>query len=390
MARPPFFSVLIPTKNRSHIIGFAIESVLNQSFGDYEIVVSDNDDSPIKTHDAVKSHRDSRIKYFRTSGNLSMPDNWEFALTKATGRFVTVLQDKQVFYPNALELLYEAISGGHGPIISWISDQFDDTVEPPVLFRHRGNHRLRTVSSDAVISRLVERGIRFKAFPRMINSCISNEFVRFVQNETVLGRFFDACCPDFIAAFIQLNYIDTITYLDRSLNITGALSLGNGLSSRKKGETAKRFIREIGENVCFAHVPIKSFMANNAVINDYYRIRSKVDGRLRKYDFCPSVYLLECYRDIQVSEKLGTDMTYERRLWQSVNEHHDPAIRRQVKWKIRKRLVSSVLSQILYLMPGYGKLSLSLKGRTRPEKVKGYVTALEAAGHTFGETMPRL
>jgi glycosyltransferase involved in cell wall biosynthesis len=389
MARANFFSVIIPTKNRSHIVGFAIESVLHQTFDDYEIIVSDNDDSSIKTRDAVKVYSDSRIKYFRTSGDLSMPDNWEFALTKASGQFVTILQDKQVLYPNSLELLHEAISSGHGPIIIWNSDKFDDTVSPPVLIRHNGSGKINSMSSDLVVSRLVNKGVRFKELPRLINSCISNDFVKFIQNETVLKRFFDVCCPDFVAAFVQLNFIDNISYIDRSLNITGGMSLGTGTSHRKKGETAERFVREIGENVCYDFVPLKLVMAFNAIMNDYYKIRSKVDGRLQRFEFSPTVYLLECYRDILAGEREGSDMSYEKRLWTQFMEKQAAEVKRRVGWIIKKMIVSRKVSEILHSMPGYSRLMLSLKGRTQPTKIRGYTNAFEAAGFTCEKSIPQ-
>ncbi len=41
---PPFFSVLLPTKNRAEILAGSIRSVLGQSSPDWELVISDNSD----------------------------------------------------------------------------------------------------------------------------------------------------------------------------------------------------------------------------------------------------------------------------------------------------------------------------------------------------------
>ena len=119
MGKLPFFSVLIPTKNRSHLVGQAIESVLFQKYRDFEIIVSDNDDSDILTRTVVKKFDDQKIKYFRTQGNLSMHDNWEFALSKAVGEYVMVLEDKQILYLDALEKIYDAAGNGKNPCITW-------------------------------------------------------------------------------------------------------------------------------------------------------------------------------------------------------------------------------------------------------------------------------
>ena len=45
----PFFSIVIPTFNRSDLFPYAVRSILNQTFEDFEIIISDNcsaDDTP--------------------------------------------------------------------------------------------------------------------------------------------------------------------------------------------------------------------------------------------------------------------------------------------------------------------------------------------------------
>jgi glycosyltransferase involved in cell wall biosynthesis len=95
LTQPPFFSVLIPTKNRSHLVGHAVQSVLGQNFDDFEIILVDNDDGD-STQEVIKQFSDPRIRYYRTGG-LSMPWNWEYARQKANGLYLTVLEDKQCY-----------------------------------------------------------------------------------------------------------------------------------------------------------------------------------------------------------------------------------------------------------------------------------------------------
>ncbi|MDZ7804402.1 glycosyltransferase family A protein [Thiohalophilus sp.] len=101
MTKTPFFSILIPTKPFTPGEVFAIGSVLQQDFDDCEVVVCDNDDGH-ETEMVVDQFKDDkRIKYLRTGG-LDMVDNWNYALEHSTGKYITVLEDKMVFYPNAL------------------------------------------------------------------------------------------------------------------------------------------------------------------------------------------------------------------------------------------------------------------------------------------------
>lgn len=66
----PTVSVIIPTYNRAHLIGRAIQSVLNQTYKDFEVIIVD-DGSTDNTEDIIKEFqkKDKRIKYIRHDKN---------------------------------------------------------------------------------------------------------------------------------------------------------------------------------------------------------------------------------------------------------------------------------------------------------------------------------
>ena len=59
----PFFSVIIPTFNRRDFLKIAIDSVLSQTFKDFELIIID-DGSNDSTKELIKFYNDKRIKYF--------------------------------------------------------------------------------------------------------------------------------------------------------------------------------------------------------------------------------------------------------------------------------------------------------------------------------------
>ncbi|MBQ7628766.1 MAG: glycosyltransferase family 2 protein, partial [Selenomonadaceae bacterium] len=74
----PLVTVIIPTFNRPKYFKLALESALNQTYRNIEVVVSDNsteDDTENLMQDYIKN--DSRIKYFRHK-NFTANDNWNF------------------------------------------------------------------------------------------------------------------------------------------------------------------------------------------------------------------------------------------------------------------------------------------------------------------------
>ncbi|MFZ8803251.1 MAG: glycosyltransferase family 2 protein [Candidatus Calescibacterium sp.] len=88
----PLFSIVIPTRDRPNLLREAIQSALEQEFDDYEIIVSDNSTNS-ETEKVVSEFESKKLKYFRTPKPLDMPRSWDFALSKANGKFITFLAD---------------------------------------------------------------------------------------------------------------------------------------------------------------------------------------------------------------------------------------------------------------------------------------------------------
>ena len=137
----PFFSIAIPSKNRPDRLEQAVRSVLDQTVQDFEIIVGDNSDEreAEATAAVVRAIGDPRIVYVRTSGRLSMPDNWEQAVAHARGAYVGILTDRSVFMPFALERARRQIEATGVPLVGWFGDSVRARAErarlpPPVAF----------------------------------------------------------------------------------------------------------------------------------------------------------------------------------------------------------------------------------------------------------------
>src|SRR3954447_15839297 len=98
----PLVSIITPTYDRPGYLREAIESVLAQTFGDFELLVCD-DGSPPATEELVKSFDDPRIVYLRSPGRLGVLDNSLMGFARARGRYVTALFDDDAWEPEFLE-----------------------------------------------------------------------------------------------------------------------------------------------------------------------------------------------------------------------------------------------------------------------------------------------
>lgn len=96
------FSVIIPTYNRGYIVWEAIESVLAQTYKDFELIVVD-DGSTDDTEERVKPYlKDRRVRYVRkANGGVSSARNMGASL--ATGTFLSFLDSDDLWKPYKLE-----------------------------------------------------------------------------------------------------------------------------------------------------------------------------------------------------------------------------------------------------------------------------------------------
>lgn len=98
----PVVSVVIPTYNRAHMIVRAINSVLNQTYKDLEIIVVD-DASQDNTEVVVKSFDDERIQYFRHDKNRGGSAARNTGIKASRGAYIALLDSDDEWFPEKLE-----------------------------------------------------------------------------------------------------------------------------------------------------------------------------------------------------------------------------------------------------------------------------------------------
>lgn len=101
MSDAPAVSVCIPAYRGARHIGEAIESVLAQTFADFELLVLD-DASPDDTAQVVLRYGDPRIRLVRNERNAGVQANWNRCLELARGRYFKLLPQDDVLAPECL------------------------------------------------------------------------------------------------------------------------------------------------------------------------------------------------------------------------------------------------------------------------------------------------
>lgn len=103
----PFFSVIIPAYNRAYILPRTIQSVLDQKFENWELIVID-DGSKDNTAELMKQYSDNRIQYFyQDNSERSAARN--NGISRSKGKYICFLDSDDEFLPEHLSGLYSFI-----------------------------------------------------------------------------------------------------------------------------------------------------------------------------------------------------------------------------------------------------------------------------------------
>jgi glycosyltransferase involved in cell wall biosynthesis len=107
--KSPFFTVIIPTFNRSDKLQLCLNSVFAQTFSNYEIVIIDNGSTDNTEKMILEKYRDFRIRYFWQEGSGSPANPRNQGILKARGDWVSFLDSDDVWYPEKMGSVYEKI-----------------------------------------------------------------------------------------------------------------------------------------------------------------------------------------------------------------------------------------------------------------------------------------
>ena len=115
----PFFSLVVPTRDRAEWLEHCVQAILNQTFSDFELLVVNNDTlGKMDSAKVVDANQDARIRHMRTGG-LGMAMNWQAGMEQALGEYIIVCSDKLLLLPWVLETVYHLLRSNKVDAIVW-------------------------------------------------------------------------------------------------------------------------------------------------------------------------------------------------------------------------------------------------------------------------------
>ncbi|MEQ8336718.1 MAG: glycosyltransferase family 2 protein [Cyclobacteriaceae bacterium] len=109
-ANKPLVSVLMTVYNRQDYIAEAIQSVLNSSFTDWELVIVD-DGSADQSYEIARkiAAKNAKIRLSRNGSNLGQFANRDKAASLAKGKYIKYLDSDDLIYPHGLQVMVDAM-----------------------------------------------------------------------------------------------------------------------------------------------------------------------------------------------------------------------------------------------------------------------------------------
>lgn len=144
----PLISVIIPTFQRSEYLIRAINSVLNQTYKNIELIVVDDNDGDdhfrIETESKIKKYLiNQKIVYLKNKENRGNYFTRNVGIKNSKGDFIAFLDDDDVWLPNKIQsqmMLFEKLDDSYGIVGSYwkIINEFNHTEKIRKL-EHRGD-----------------------------------------------------------------------------------------------------------------------------------------------------------------------------------------------------------------------------------------------------------
>lgn len=275
------FTIIIPTRERCETLYYTIKTCLNQTYENYEILVSDNY-SQDNTRNIVDSFIDEKIRYVNTGKRCSMSENFDFALSHVHDGFLMFIGDDDGILPNSLEYVNHIINEtsceavvSHNAFYLWP----DSNENPNRLFwNSRSGYEVRNSKE------WIEKYLKFR-MPYTFD--LPGVYCGFVHRK-VLSRvtkgpnFFRSPTPDAYSALAVAFATDEYVYSHTAFVVHGSSSRSNGASflSKAKGEEGQESKKFMKENTISFHKDI--------VFTKAFRV-SSLESYLQFSDAFPSL-----------------------------------------------------------------------------------------------------
>lgn len=366
----PFFSVVMPTHNRAGLLPQAVRSVLNQTFGDFEIIISDNFSSD-ETPQIAQSFGDKRIKYFRSGKSLSMGDSFEFALSHANGEYVSFLSDDDAYAKVFLETLYRVSNEQNAEVVTCkIAPYFADccyeygrSIAAQSMLIQSFDRKIFTLEKAEAVSFLFDK-FRLSSnknipdfinIPLLVNTIYHSSIIEKINRR--ISKLFPVVSSDIYTSVLFLNTANRFCYINEPLYLQ---AIWKGSTTSGDQSLFERYPEESK----FDFVPLKKLLSlQNYNTNTVLRAKADWGKDFQQFPVEWSNYFISSFQEIMYEKISGVDVAQELKEFETVLSKQDEELQRKVKIEISKYSLQREKFKNRLKDTDFGKLLLKLKHR---------------------------
>ena len=156
----PEVSIVLPSYNGKRYIRESIDSILGQTFTDWELIIVDDCSGDSTLEIACEyEKKDSRIQVLRSEKNMGLPGALNAGFEQARGKYLTWTSDDNRYLPEALEVMVECLEAGRGVMVCAAVEAIDEKGKPkweaPLRYGEEELYRRNSIGSCFLYSRQV-------------------------------------------------------------------------------------------------------------------------------------------------------------------------------------------------------------------------------------------
>ncbi|MGI8640399.1 MAG: glycosyltransferase family 2 protein [Pyrinomonadaceae bacterium] len=321
--RKPLFSILIPTYNRAAFLPLAIESVLRQTFKDFELIVS-NGGSTDNTKDVVTLFDDERIKYVEADTRLSMSDNYQRAFDYAAGEFIIFFSDDDAFVPTMLERVERVIKEQNAKMVAFHTafyypesfEEFNDRIASNSLLFLPYRGKTSPVKSQHALTQmfgnfgLVKVPKDTKHFQPFIGNivCHNSIYNKIIQKTP---RLFPIVPVDVYLVAMILGLAEEYYHLSEPLLVWSRWSKNATAPFNMKGKSLRQHYEKLLEGESLEYVPMKFALPNNCTDNALLQAKKDLGEAASYLNVDWGTYFISNFEQLMYLSEAGVDTNEE-------------------------------------------------------------------------------
>lgn len=242
----PYFSVIIPQKDRAEYLIHTIRTCMIQDYPKFEIIISDDcsEDNSVEVVEKLAEF-DSRIKLFAHKKHLGMRDNFEFAINQVKPGFVIALGGDDGLAPGCIWRMYEILKETKKELLTWRPAGFayPEVGETSTFFSvpRIKNHGYKCINSEVFLNKMA-RTLKY-----MVDDCpmiyvkgvASTNLIERVKSRTNDNCFYYCPTPDGFSGIVLAGEVKEYIFTEEPLSIVGTTYKSQGKNYGRTDEKSR-------------------------------------------------------------------------------------------------------------------------------------------------------